>query len=309
MLNFRALVELCRLPNVFTALADVMMGFLVTHATALGGPELTLLGAASCLIYTAGMVLNDVFDVEIDRAERPDRPLPSGRVSVPLARALGLGLLAAGVGCAGGAAALAGDARPAYVVAGLAVLVLAYDLVLKSTPLGPLAMGGCRALNVLLGMSLSETPWQTVHLIVAGGMGVYIVGVSWFARSEAEESRAAPLLGALVVMMGAFGFLAWLPSFDLPDGGGERRFPYAALLEMRWHLVWLLLASSVALRCVRAMQVPSPRNVQRAIVNCLQVIIVIDALVCFAARDVLVSLTVLVLLAPMTVLGRWLYST
>ena len=50
--------------------------------------------SASMILYASGTALNDVFDIEVDRAERPGRPLPSGRVSVRSAAWLGgLGLL------------------------------------------------------------------------------------------------------------------------------------------------------------------------------------------------------------------------
>ena len=32
-------------------------------------------------LYAAGMVLNDAFDAELDARERPERPIPSGRIS------------------------------------------------------------------------------------------------------------------------------------------------------------------------------------------------------------------------------------
>ena len=57
-------------------------------------PLLLLLGSA--LMYMAGMVLNDVFDVEVDRVERPERPLPSGRIAVGWARWLGFEMLFVG---------------------------------------------------------------------------------------------------------------------------------------------------------------------------------------------------------------------
>ncbi|MGQ9575201.1 MAG: UbiA family prenyltransferase, partial [Thermoguttaceae bacterium] len=92
----RAYFELLRLPNIFTALADVMMGFLFTHA-AIGPRQRWMLGfllAASGLLYAAGVVLNDLWDREVDARERPGRPIPSGRVSVGAAKRLGWGLLA-----------------------------------------------------------------------------------------------------------------------------------------------------------------------------------------------------------------------
>jgi 4-hydroxybenzoate polyprenyltransferase len=99
-----AYLQLTRLPNVFTAVADVLMGFLVTRPdfdlfSAAPRDYLLpgLLVAASCCLYIAGMVLNDVFDIRVDSYERPSRPLPSGRVPMKSATALGFGLLLAGV--------------------------------------------------------------------------------------------------------------------------------------------------------------------------------------------------------------------
>ena len=62
---------------------------------------------ASMAIYAAGIALNDVFDYEIDRVERPNRPLPSGRVSRRFASVLGWGLLILGILLAGASGSLA----------------------------------------------------------------------------------------------------------------------------------------------------------------------------------------------------------
>ena len=68
-----AFLELLRLPNVFTAIADVVMGFLLVAWTVSGPdwPPLVWAVAASTALYLAGMVLNDLFDLEVDRRERP----------------------------------------------------------------------------------------------------------------------------------------------------------------------------------------------------------------------------------------------
>ena len=81
--TFRSYLELLRVPNIFTAMADAAMGALFVEADLHGGgPFIGLLIAASSLLYAAGVVLNDVFDVELDRAERPERPLQIGRAHV-----------------------------------------------------------------------------------------------------------------------------------------------------------------------------------------------------------------------------------
>jgi 4-hydroxybenzoate polyprenyltransferase len=37
--------------------------------------------ASSALLYVSGIVFNDFFDIEIDRKERPFRPLPSNEIT------------------------------------------------------------------------------------------------------------------------------------------------------------------------------------------------------------------------------------
>ena len=79
----RAYLELLRLPNLFTAAADVAMGFLFVRAT-WAAPRhdwlLVPVALASILLYASGVVLTDVFDRTIDSRQRPERPLPSGRI-------------------------------------------------------------------------------------------------------------------------------------------------------------------------------------------------------------------------------------
>src|SRR5262245_60563766 len=103
MTKFQTYAQLVRLPNVFTALADIALAALAAGALANAGawPAFVLLLLASACLYSGGMVWNDLFDVEQDRQERPFRPLPSGRVRPREALRLGTGLLAAGVLLAG----------------------------------------------------------------------------------------------------------------------------------------------------------------------------------------------------------------
>src|SRR5947208_14106844 len=116
-----AYAQLVRLPNVFTAMADIGMAALVSRALPAHAVAVALLLLASSCLYCAGMVWNDYFDLEQDKRERPFRPLPSGRVSLRAAATLGTVLLLAGVACAGLAGALGEGYRPAPLV--LAVLL------------------------------------------------------------------------------------------------------------------------------------------------------------------------------------------
>lgn len=298
-----AYLQLFRLPNVFTAAADVLMGYLIAHGAFTPGVPLAALLAASCLMYVAGMVLNDVFDIEQDARERPHRPIPSGRIHAGFARTLGRVMLAAGAACGWLATLWTGDVRCGLVATALAVLVYLYDRALKRTPLGPLGMGGCRLLNVLLGMSTAEVAWQTPHFAAAGGIGLYIVGVTWFARTEAVESRRLSLLLATAVMLLGFVPLVALPRLETDTV----RWTYTIAAD-RWHLFWGVIAALAGWRCLRAVLQPSPPLVQAAVKHAIMTLIVLDAAAAFPAGGLL-TLAILLLVFPMLLLGSWVYST
>ena len=307
MRAIRPWLELLRLPNVFTAIADVLMGYLFTHELLI--PTLRLpaefwcLVAASCLLYSAGMVLNDVYDYEVDARERPHRPLPSGRVLLTQARLFGFLLLLAGTAMGFVAAGLSGQWRPGIVALLLALAVVLYDRVLKQTPLAPVVMGSCRLLNVLLGMSVAATPWQPIHWVVAGGIATYIAGVTWFARTEARQSQRLQLGAGTAVMVAGLALLAWHP------WSVEAASRPSSMIEQRWILVWSLLGAMITWRCLAAVFDPSPGRVQYAVKNCIFSLIVLDALVVFGARGMPWAIAVLLLLVPTMYLGRWIYST
>ena len=125
--------QLLRIPNVFTAMADIFLGYLLTHDGLDPGLAFGLLLAASSCLYLAGMVFNDVFDREIDALERPKRPIPSGRVSLRGAMTLGTVLVAGGLALA----AVAGI-NSLIVACLLTSAIFLYDGLLKSTIVGPI---------------------------------------------------------------------------------------------------------------------------------------------------------------------------
>jgi len=183
----RDLAELVRLPAGLTVPGDTMAG-----AAAAGRPRRRrawALPVASVSLYWAGMALNDYADRELDRVERPERPLPSGRVSARQALALATGLTATGVTVA----AVAGG-RPALRVAlPLATVVWSYDLALKDTRLGPPAMAAARGLDVLLGAA-SDTRRATLPAVA---LAAHTLGVTALSRGEVHGATRASA-GAVV---------------------------------------------------------------------------------------------------------------
>jgi len=303
---FRAYLELVRAPNIFTAMADVVMGFLFANPPPFVSDQglilALLVGASSCL-YAAGVALNDVFDAEIDSLERPERPIPSGRIPLDTARRLGRGLLVVGVILAGTAAAVAASPRTGILGLVLAGCIVLYDGVLKRTPLGPLAMGACRTLNVLLGMSACLSPWGPGHWLAAAAIGVYIAGVTWLARGETGAASRWQLTLATLVIMAGIAMLFVLPPWV------EKCVPLLQLEPQRWYLLIGVLGAFTALRCFQTVAEPEPEVIQAAVKHCLLSLVILDAAICYVVWGLWGAIVVVVFLAPILILGRWIYST
>lgn len=298
MRQFRAWMQLIRVAALPTALADVWLGASVTGQFRNWG--IVGVSIVSAALYAAGMVLNDVSDVAQDRLDNPGRPLPSGRIPVWLAAAAGFGLLAGGVG----GATLLGE-RVLVVAGALAVLILAYDFLLKATPLGPLNMGLCRALNVVLGMSVVTAAHSLDVLTVlsaAAPIFLYIVGVSCLARHEVRGASIEDRIAAALAIALSLGVIAVIPlaqmAIRLPVAFGEV------------HLTPWIMATAAVSACafysvLRATQ--RPENIRRVVGVALVGVIPLQALVAgahFLIFDFLAAGCILLLIAPVLILRR-----
>jgi len=276
----------------------VRQGFEPADAWPLG-----ILVVASCALYAAGCVLNDLLDYGIDLEERPERPLPSSRVSPRAVRWVGIELLVFGAASAWIAAYLLGRLLPGIVALLLVAAILAYNAPLKRTPAGPVAMGLCRMLNVLLGMSVAAGPGQAEHWVVAGAVGLYVVGVTWLARSETRRSSRLQLAGATVVMLAGIGMLGWLPQWS------ERLNPLLQIDPDRWYLIVGVLALLIGWRAVRAVFDPRPATVRTAVRLGISSLIMLDAAACLAACGPWGAAAIAALLIPAVAIGQWIEST
>jgi heme O synthase-like polyprenyltransferase len=202
----RAYLQLLRPANIVTSLADVLAGAAIAYGADRIAPAWLLVSTA-CL-YGGGVVLNDFFDRDLDARERPERPIPSGRVAPAHAAALGFALLAVGVFAA--ARVSTACALLAAVIAGL---VLLYDAWAKRVWAGPVVMGSCRAFNLLLGMAVvagaSGAHWPIALLTFA-----HIVAVTTVSRGEVHGSSRVPAAIGLVLVAGVVVGLALLVSRD-----------------------------------------------------------------------------------------------
>lgn len=284
--------QLLRAGNVFTAISNVIVGFLLVREPWQPALPLCLLMVSSAALYLAGMVLNDVFDFELDRAERPERPLPSGQISIAAASIVGWGLLIIGILASGFVSWLSGLWLPMWTACALAVAIIAYNIKLKSTAIGSLAMGSCRLLNVLLGASIvSHAAEKQGAYLYAFSLGIYTVGLTLMARNETKQSSQNSIKQATNFIQFSLILLLLLPVFqDIPKYG--------------WLAAWLAIVFTVRVFCYDAYLSPTSRAVQRSVSRLITMFIPLDALVAAAAVGWTASALVLTLLIPTYVATR-----
>jgi 4-hydroxybenzoate polyprenyltransferase len=290
------------------------MGFVVTQHgidSERDFANFAMLVGASCLLYLSGMVLNDVFDANVDAVERPERPIPSGRIPLRSATLVGSSMLIAGVALGWLVTLHANDWRPGVVATILSTVILLYDGKLKRSRFAPLLMGECRFLNVLLGMSLFLIPWGNCELLLSGGIGLYIMGVTIFARTDARRSARSRLVTGFVILASGILMLAFLP--PLTD--------YRPPLEISiagWFLLWAAIGLIIVRRCVLAIIEPAPSRVQAAVRHCVQSLIVLDAAICvgYSPWSQIIgfnapwyAFAILAFLLPTNLLTWWLNAT
>ena len=174
--------RLMRPANIVTSVADVLAGI------AISGYFLTfetdylpvlMLCISTIGLYGGGIVFNDVFDADLDKIERPERAIPSGAVKLNEAIFLGAFLLLSGIAAAFTIAALSGII--AILIAFFALLYNKYSK--HHSFLGPLNMGLCRGLNLLLGVSIiavSLNEWYFLGIVPL----IYIFSITMISQGE-----------------------------------------------------------------------------------------------------------------------------
>lgn len=295
-------LQLVRLPNLFTAAADSLAGFLLVggalHDARGWGTVVTI----SIALYAAGIVLNDIADAAVDARERPTRPIPSGRVSKRTA-VLILGVCLALVAVV----ALLGGSRQTQLVALLlALAILIYDLAAKHSPFGPVSMGLCRTLNLLLGLSIAPQLGGPVAWLAAASYGLFVAGVTWISRSEVEQRETRGIaLGLTIQNISMFGLLLAVLGHSQFPGTGPARPPIPA----GGLAVLALIAICVNLASGRALNEPTPKSTQTAVKTGIFCLVWLNAALVLAVRGLGPGLIVAALWIPAYFLGKWIYST
>jgi 4-hydroxybenzoate polyprenyltransferase len=284
---------LIRLPNIFTAPSNILTGYFaaVTVAEA-NSVHLTALMVSSGLLYIGGIVLNDYFDVEIDKRERPFRPLPSGNISKR--HALAIAIVAMLI--ANTIALVLGPISFAVSLL-LTFAIIVYDYRLKHGLSGPFAMGSARFLNVILGASpvllyLNSHSYAIVGT-AAASLFLYIVAITLLSKKETGNERP----NSTIVFLMVFGVISAVATLGL-------------LLQLQWaFLVNLSIFAVVMIVTLRQYLMKELPSVQKAVRNMVISVIILDSIFVSGTAGLLYGLATLLLIAPAVILAKKLYVT
>ncbi len=300
-----AWLQLFRVPNLLTVPGDAIAGFLLAQATGLsaGRPHLrmALAAAVSLLIYAAGLLWNDWFDLPEDLRERPGRPLPSGRVRTGQVALAANVMIAAAISIA----AVAGTAT-LWVAVVLGAVVLAYDMGLKRVRLiGPLAMGSCRGLSVLVGAAAFGADGLTRAPVIAAAAGItlYVAAVTWLARGETRQRDVTMQRCAI-----AGAFVAWVLVV-------AAAMSVAGTVLWQWRWAMLLLAALAGMWLIGCLitlgRQPQPQIVQRIVGGLIRGIILVQAALVLSAgwEGLTIAIGLMVCFLVNRQLGRLFYAS
>lgn len=254
-------LRLTRPANIVTAISDILGGAAIAGyaGTSHELPSVLLLVVATIGLYGGGVVFNDFFDAALDRIERPERPIPSGVIAEKEAALLGTFLLIAGI-----VAAAAVSAYPSGSIAlAIAIAALVYDKWSKHHRVaGPLNMGLCRGLNLLLGMSLVPgTLDQFGYLAIVPVL--YIAAITLISQGEVHGGKSKTILIA------AFLYLAVIASI-LYVAMRQGNSLYAVCFL-------LILALLIFPPLVKAFREPVGKNIGKAVKAGVIALIVMNA--------------------------------
>jgi 4-hydroxybenzoate polyprenyltransferase len=287
--SFWAYLQLMRPANIVTAWADVLAGVAASGFSVILGEKipqgeiltnlipLGYLLIATTGLYSGGIVLNDAFDADVDAQERPERPIPSGRASRQGAFILGSTLLLIGV------LAATHSHLSGILAASIATAAVLYDAFGKHHPVfGPLNMGVCRGVNLLLGVSI-VSPMVGQYWFLALIPITYIAAITTLSQGEVHGGKKGNAIAASIlisIVFASFFGLSLLKDYNLLTA-----LPFAIFLAIR-----VLLPMIVAIRQ------PNPEKIRTAVRAGILSVIVLNATLAAGFAGLLCGLLVLSLL-------------
>ncbi|UZD21400.1 UbiA-like protein EboC [Algoriphagus halophytocola] len=284
-----AYLQLTRPANVVTALADIWAGFAVAGAWAfialdLGSDQheyllhLAWLSLSTIGLYAGGVAFNDVFDAELDAVERPERPIPSGRVSKASAAWMSFLLLLLGV-----VSAAQVNMVSAVIALSVALLAVLYDYWGKHQHiLGPINMGLCRTGNLLLGITvvpeLLQKFWPLGFIPL-----VFVAAITMISRGEVHGKNKVALYAGLLMYVLVILSIGSMPL--LHDTSIWEVLPFLALLS---YMVFPPL--------IKAIRTQDPKLIGKSVKAAVISLIIVNSSIAAAFAGWKIGIIVLLLL-------------
>lgn len=279
--------------NIITAFADILAGAAIVTASVTSFQSLNLfwLLISTAGLYGGGVVFNDYFDADLDRIERPERPIPSGGASLKNTLILGVFLFFIGI-----LSALMVSFTSAIIAVLICLFAVSYDAVSKHIDvIGPLNMGLCRGLNLLLGMSLFPslmwTYWYFIFIPI-----IFIAAITLISKGEVTGSGGKPLYAAAfcyALVLGLFLYLGLLSY-----GNFMESFPFT-----------ILFALVVFPPLYRAIQEPSALRIRKAVKMGILSLIILNAVLAALFAGFLFGVGIVLLLPLSIYVGRYFAVT
>jgi geranylgeranylglycerol-phosphate geranylgeranyltransferase len=253
-MSLAGLFTITRPLNSLTAGLAAIVAYLIATGTI--KPAVLLLFTVVTLVTAAGNVINDYFDVAIDRVNRPDRPIPSGRVSLPAARAYAVTLFLAGI-----LVCLLTNELCIAIAVFNSILLIGYAARLKRTPLiGNIAVSYLAASMFLFGGALGGLP-GILQVIPFAVMTFFAMLARELVKdAEDVEGDRGSKADTIPILYGirATGFLAL---FSALLGVAASLVPY--LRWGVWYLCGILLVDVILLAgCIQAVRSLTPEEMK-----------------------------------------------
>ena len=288
--------RLARPANLPTAAADILAGIAITlflenievlRFLKENWIDVLSLIFSSIALYAGGVVFNDVFDAELDAIERPERAIPSGLIPKLHAVYFGLFLMVLGIALAFNSNVLAGGISVVLTIA-----ILTYDAYFKQFGFaGPLNMGICRGLNLLLGMSIVSVISNWFISLVPV---VYIFAITLISRGEVHGDNKKHIIWASVLYTIVIASITFVVL--------EQTDKFLTLIPFLILFGFLIFSP-----LIRAYKVNSPKNIKKAVISGVLSLVVMNACWVAGFSSWYLALAVLLLL-PLSILLSKLFA-
>lgn len=289
---------LVRLPNLFTLPSNILVGMATVSSLAFTLTSFTqflLLVTISVLLYCVGIVLNDLYDFDIDKKERPNRPLPSGKISRRSAI-----VLVAIFSTIALILSLQVSFSTLVISSILFSVIFGYDKYLKNTHAGPFTIASARVINILLGTSVSLRSVDSYSQIVTLTFVliitfVYVSLIGFISRYEvhgfSDNTKLLLPLAIVATVISSIILFSLMGFFKLES------------------LIILSLFSFIMIISFSRIYRRDSGRTQQIVRNMILSIIVLDSTFLTGIIGIELGLVVLTLMAPLLVLANKMYMT